>query len=235
MAAYDLEEQEQLAEIKAWWKQYGNLVTGIVIAASIGVLAWQGWNWYQRNQAAQASAVYGVLQRAVLERDTQKTKVAAGELVEKYGSTVYAQLGALTAAKALYESGDLKSAQAQLNWVADNGKDEIRDLGRLRLAAVLLDEKSYDEALKALSVSHGKGFDGRFAELKGDVLTAQGKKAEAAWLRWCCVKWIGVRVSSCRRISRATSSLWARKDLANSRHCSRPRGATDRKVVSAAP
>jgi predicted negative regulator of RcsB-dependent stress response len=180
MAAYDLEEQEQLAEIKAWWKQYGNLVTGIVIAASIGVLAWQGWNWYQRNQAAQASAVYGVLQRAVLERDTQKTKVAAGELVEKYSSTVYAQLGALTAAKALYESGDRKSAQAQLSWIADNGKDEIKDLGRLRLAAVLLDEKSYDEALKALSASHGAGFDGRFAEMKGDVLTAQGKKAEAA-------------------------------------------------------
>lgn len=180
MAAYDLEEQEQLAELKAWWKQHGNLVTGIVVAASIGVLAWQGWNWYQGNQAAKAAGVYGVLQRAALERDTQKTKTAAGELVEKFGSTAYAQLGALTAAKALYESGDLKSAKAQLNWVAENGKDELKDLGRLRLAAVLLDEKSYDEALKALSGSHGAGFDGRFAELKGDVLAAQGKKVEAA-------------------------------------------------------
>lgn len=180
MAAYDLEEQEQLAELKAWWKQYGNLVTGIVIAASIGVLAWQGWNYYQRNQAAQASAVYGVLQRAALERDTQKTKAAAGELVEKYGSTAYAQLGALIAAKALYESGDLKSAKAQLSWVADNGKDELKDLGRLRLVSVLLDEKAYDEALKVLSASHGASFDGRYAEMKGDVLAAQGKKAEAA-------------------------------------------------------
>lgn len=180
MAVYDLEEQEQLAELKAWWKQYGNRVTGVVIAASISVLVWQGWNWYQRNQAAQASAVYNMLQRAVLDRDTQKVKVAAGELVQKFGSTVYAQLGALTAAKALYEAGDLKSTQAQLNWVADNGKDELKDLGRLRLAAVLLDEKSYDDALKALSASHGAGFDVRFAELKGDVLTAQGKKAEAA-------------------------------------------------------
>lgn len=179
MAAYDLEEQEQLAEIKAWWKQYGNLVTGIVIAASIGVLVWQGWNWYQRNQAAKASAVYAVLQRAAIERDTQKTKSAAGELVEKFGSTAYAPLGALTAAKALYESGDIKSAKAQLNWVADNAHDELRDIGRLRLAAVLLDEKAYDEALKALSASHGAGFDARFAELKGDVYAAQGKKAEA--------------------------------------------------------
>jgi predicted negative regulator of RcsB-dependent stress response len=179
MAAYDLEEQEQLAEIKAWWKQYGNLVTGIVVAASIGVLAWQGWNWYQRNQAAQASAVYTVLQRAAAERDTQKTKSAAGELVEKFGRTAYAPLGALTAAKALYESGDIKSAKAQLNWVAENAHDELRDIGRLRLAAVLLDEKAYDEALKALSASHGAAFDGRFAELKGDVFAAQGKKSEA--------------------------------------------------------
>jgi predicted negative regulator of RcsB-dependent stress response len=179
MAAYDLEEQEQLAEIKAWWKQYGNLVTSIVVAASIGVLAWQGWNWYQRNQAAQASAVYTVLQRAAVERDTQKTKSAAGELVEKFGRTAYAPLGALTAAKALYESGDIKSAKAQLNWVAENAHDELRDIGRLRLAAVLLDEKAYDEALKALSASHGAAFGARFAELKGDVYAAQGKKAEA--------------------------------------------------------
>ena len=179
MAAYDLEEQEQLAEIKAWWKQYGNLVTGIVIAASLGVLAWQGWNWYQGKQAGEASGIYSVLQRAVLERDTQKTKAAAGELVEKFGRTAYASLGALTAAKALYEAGDIKSSRAQLAWVADNGKDELRDLGRLRLAAVQLDEKAYDEALKTLSASHSTAFDIRYAELKGDVLAAQDKKAEA--------------------------------------------------------
>lgn len=180
MAAYDLEEQEQLAELKAWWKQYGNLVTGIVVAASLGVLAWQGWTWYERKQSGEASGVYNVLQRAALERDTQKTKAAAGELVEKFGRTAYAPLGALTAAKALYESGDVKSAKAQLAWVAENGKDELRDLGRLRLAAVLLDEQAYDEALKTLSGSHGAGFAARFSELKGDVLTAQAKKAEAA-------------------------------------------------------
>lgn len=180
MATYDLEEQEQLAEIKAWWKQYGNLVTGLAVAAAIGVLAWQGWSWYQRNQSAQASAIYGVLQRAALERDTQKTKAAAGELVEKFSRTAYAPLGAMTAAKALFDAGDVKSAKAQLAWVAENGKDELRDLARLRLATVQLDEQAYDEALKTLGSSHGASFDLRFAELKGDVLTAQGKKGEAA-------------------------------------------------------
>ncbi|MBW7900288.1 MAG: tetratricopeptide repeat protein [Rhodocyclaceae bacterium] len=180
MAAYDLEEQEQLDALRAWWKQWGNLVTGLITAVALGVLAWQGWNWYQAQQAAQASGIYSVLQRAALERDTQKTKTAAGELIEKFGGTAYAPLGALIAAKALYDAGDLKSAKAQLAWVAENGKDELRDLGRLRLAAVLLDEQAYDEALKALSTSHEPAFDARYAELRGDVFIAQGKKDEAA-------------------------------------------------------
>jgi len=180
MAAYDLEEQEQLAELKAWWKQYGNLVTGLITAVAVGVIAWQGWNWYQQRQAAEASGLYNVLQRAALGKDTQKTKSAAGELVSKFGGTAYAQLGALTAAKVLYDAGDLQSAKAQLSWVAENGKDEFRDLGRLRLAAVLVDEKAYDEALKALSATPGESFAVRYAEARGDVLVAQGKPAEAA-------------------------------------------------------
>ncbi len=66
-----------------------------------------------------------------------------------------------------------------MSWVAENGKDEIRDLARLRLAAVQLDEQAYDEALKQLDAKHAPALDVRFLELKGDVLSAQGKKADA--------------------------------------------------------
>lgn len=179
MATYDLEEQEQLAEIKVWWKQYGNLVVGLLTAASIGVIAWQGWNWYQRNQTAQASMVYSVLQKSVLEKDSQRTKAASGELLEKFGGTTYAPLGALLTAKAMFDGGDTKTAKAQLLWVVEHGKDELRDLARVRLAAVLLDEKAYDEALKQLDGSVSAGFAMRFSETRGDVLNAQGKKSEA--------------------------------------------------------
>ncbi len=179
MAHYDLEEQEQIDTLKTWWKINGNLVTGLVTAVALGVVSWQGWNWYQRNQAGQASAIYGVLEQAVGARDNQRVKAAAGELAEKYGSTSYAPLGALVAAKASFEAGDLKTAKAQLSWAAENGRNEFRDLARLRLVAVLLDEKAYDEALKQLEGSHAAAFDTRFAELKGDVLAAQGKKSEA--------------------------------------------------------
>lgn len=179
MAHYDLEEQEQIDSIKTWWKMYGNLVTGVILAGSLAVIGWQGWNWYQRSQAAQASAIYGVLEQAVAVRDAQRVKAAAGELAEKFGGTSYAALGALVAARQSFDAGDLKTARAQLTWAADNGKDEIRDLARLRLAAVLLDEKAYEDALKQLDSAHAAAFAARFLELKGDVLAAQGKKAEA--------------------------------------------------------
>ncbi len=179
MAHYDLEEQEQIDTLKTWWKMYGNLVTGVVVAASIGVIGWQGWNWHQRSQAGQASAIYGVLEQAAAMRDGQKVKSAAGELAEKFGGTTYAWLGALVAARQSFDAGDLKTAKAQLTWAADNAKDEVKDLARLRLAAVLLDEKAYDEALKQLEAGHAAAFDARFLELKGDVLASQGKAPEA--------------------------------------------------------
>lgn len=179
MAHYDLEEQEQIDSIRTWWKMYGNLVTGIVVAGSLAVIGWQGWNWHQRSQSAQASAIYAALEQAVAVRDAQKVKAAAGELAEKFGGTSYAALGALVAARQSFDAGDLKTAKAQLTWAAEHGKDEIRDLARLRLASVLLDEKAYDDALKQLEAAHAAAFAARFLELKGDVLAASGKKPEA--------------------------------------------------------
>jgi predicted negative regulator of RcsB-dependent stress response len=179
MATYDLEEQEQLDEIKTWWKQYGNLLTNALTAVALAVIAWQGWNWYQRDQSAQASMVYSVLQKAVQNKDSQQTKAASGELLAKFGGTKYASLGALTAAKAMIDAGDAKTAKLQLLWVVENGKDELRDLARLRLAAVLLDEKAYDQALQQLDGGVSAAFEARFLDNRGDVFSAQGKKAEA--------------------------------------------------------
>ena len=179
MATYDLEEQEQLAEIKAWWKLYGNLVVNALTVAAVVVIAWQGWNWYQRSQSGQAAMLYDVLQKAVYEKDAQRITAASGELLEKFGGSDYAALGALTAAKAMVEAGDGKTAKLKLLWVVEHSKHELRELARLRLVALLLDEKAYDEALKQLDGKVSPAFAVRFAESRGDVLSAQGKKAEA--------------------------------------------------------
>ncbi|MCX7163575.1 MAG: tetratricopeptide repeat protein [Betaproteobacteria bacterium] len=180
MATYDLEEQEQLDELKTWWKMYGNLVTAILVAVALAAVAWQGWNWWQRDQAVQASAVFSGLQTAATQRDARRARELAGELIDKYSSTAYAGMGALLAARVQVDAGDAKNARVQLTWAADNAKDSgLRDLARLRLAAVMLDEKAYDEAMKQLAAEPAAGFSPRFAELRGDVFAAQGKTAEA--------------------------------------------------------
>ena len=179
MAAYDLEEQEQLAEVKAWWKQYGNLLINILTAAAVIAAAWQGWNWYQRKQTGEAAAVYGVLQKAVQESNLQAVKQTSGELLEKYPRSSYAPMGALNAAKVMADNGDAKTARLQLAWVVDKGKNEVRELARLRLAALMIDDKEFDQALKSLEAKPVAGFEARFADARGDVLRAQGKVSEA--------------------------------------------------------
>lgn len=180
MATYDLEEQEQLDELKTWWKMYGNLVTGILVAVALAVAGWQGWNWWQRQQAAQASAVFTGLQSAAAQQDAKRARELAGELIDKYSSTAYAGMGALLAARIQIDVGDTKNARVQLAWAAENAKDSgLRELARLRLAAVMLDEKAYDEAMKQLATEPLAAFAPRFAELRGDIFAAQGKAAEA--------------------------------------------------------
>lgn len=176
MAAFDLEEQEQISSIKAWWNQYGNLVTGGLLAVAVGMAAYQGWNWYQRTESLAASATYGRLEKAVVAKDVKSVKEAAGELLEKHGSTAYAGMGALVSAKVLFDSGDVKSAHAQLAWAKDHAQDEeIKDLARLRLAHVMLDEKLQEDALKLLEKDPVPALASRFLDLKGDILVLQGK------------------------------------------------------------
>lgn len=177
--AYDLEEQEQLDAFKTWWKANGNMVITAAGVAVVSFLAVQGWKYYQHNQAAQASAQYQTL----IQTDAKEIKVVralSAELMDKYASTPYAGRAAVYAAKANYAAKDSKSAAAQLAWAEKNAKeDSVKAIAQLQLAAIQLDEKNYDEALKTLAEKHDGGFDGLFADLKGDVLVAQGKRADA--------------------------------------------------------
>jgi predicted negative regulator of RcsB-dependent stress response len=176
----DLEEQEKVAELRAWWNHYGTLLTAILVAAALGAAGWSGWHWYQRGQAAEASVLYETLSKAAQENDAKALRDAGGSLVESYPRTLYASMGALLSARFYFDRNDLKSAKAQLQWVVERSpSDEFRDLARLRLGAVLLDEKAYDEALKVAEAPHGAAFDAQFAALKGDILVARNQAADA--------------------------------------------------------
>ena len=176
----DLEEQEQVAELKAWWNRWGTLLLAAAVAAALGFSGWTWWKSREARQAGQASALYETVARASQAGDAKALRDASGALVESYSATHYASMGALVAARYYFDHRDLKSAKAQLQWVIDHGATgDFRDLARLRLGAVLLDEKAYDEALKAAEAPHAAAYDAQFAALKGDILVAKSQPAEA--------------------------------------------------------
>jgi len=178
--ALDLEEQEQLAELKTWWQQHGMRIVAVIAAVAIAFAGWQGWRWHQASQTAQAGALYDQLARGAQTGDAKAVRDAAGSLIESFPRTLYASMGALTAARFHFDRSDLQSAKAQLQWVVESSPHEdFRDLARLRLAAVLLDEKLHDEALKVLDAPRGAAYDAHYAALRGDVLVAKSQPAEA--------------------------------------------------------
>ncbi len=178
--AYDLEEQEQLAEMKAWWNKYGNFILTVITIVLLGFAAYNGWQWYQREQASQAAGVYGQLEKALAARDADKVGAFAEMLTSKYGGTAYATMAALQAAKVQAEAGKADRARESLQWVIDKSSHgELKAIAQVRLAGVLLDEKKYDEALKALAGDVPAAQVAAVADRRGDVLVAQNKLEEA--------------------------------------------------------
>jgi predicted negative regulator of RcsB-dependent stress response len=182
----DLEEQEQLAQLKHFWAQYGNLITWVLIIALGGFAAFNGWNWWQREQAVKAGAMFDELDRAAEAGDAEKAARVFSDLRERFARTVFAQQGGLLTAKLQFDKGQLEKARASLAWVAENAaEDEYKTVARLRLAGLLMDQKQYDEALKQLDAATAKDFAALVGDRRGDVLLAQGKKdeAKAAYLK----------------------------------------------------
>jgi len=178
--AYDLQEQEQLEELKSWWNEYGNLVILGATLAVLVVAGFQGWRYYRHSQSLAAVALYEQLEQAERAGDQKKVRDIAGEIVARYGSTPYGAFAALSAARVSFEGGELAEAKSQLTWVVEHARrDEIRDIARLRLAGVLLDEKNYGEALKLVEAKPEDTMAGLYADLKGDILLAQGNNADA--------------------------------------------------------
>jgi len=177
--ALDLEEQDQLDALKTWWKVYGNIITAAVVLFAIGFAGYRGWEYYQHQQSIQASIKYEALSQ-LNKTDIKAVKSITAELIEKFPSTPYAGRAAIAAAQSNYLAKDIKSAKAQLEWAIKNAKeDSVQAVALLQLAGLQAEEKEFDAALQTLATKHDAGFDGLFADLKGDVLAAQGKNAEA--------------------------------------------------------
>jgi len=178
--AYDLQEQEQIEAIKSWWERYGTLVIAAVVACVLTITAFQGWRYYRHQQSIAAVTLYDQLTQAERANDHKRVRDIAAQVIDRYSRTPYAAMAALSAARAAFETGDLDAAKTHLQWVIERAREEeMKDLARLRLAGVLLDQKKHDEALALVNAPHSAAFDALYADMKGDILLAQGKRGDA--------------------------------------------------------
>lgn len=178
--AYDHEEQEQLAQLKAFWAKYGTVITALFTLIALTFAGYRGWQYFQQKQAMQAAVVYEALAEGAKAKDMAQVKEASGVLLDKYKRTAYAQMGALIAASSYVEAKDVRAAKAQLEWVIEHARDDMFEhLARVRLAGILLDEKAYDAGLKLLAAEPPKSFAGQYADRRGDLFAAQNKAKEA--------------------------------------------------------
>jgi predicted negative regulator of RcsB-dependent stress response len=176
----DLEEQEQLDELKHFWKRWGDLITWLLIAVLGGYAAWMGWQSYAAKQALQSAALYDTVERSAISGDDALLDRSLSDIKDKFAGTSYAQQAALLAAR-VYQAKDRKDdAKAQLAWVIDKAGDEgYQALARLRLAALLIDDKAYDEARKHLTAKTPESFAPLMADRLGDLAMLQAQPAEA--------------------------------------------------------
>ncbi|MDM0034131.1 tetratricopeptide repeat protein [Variovorax sp. J22P271] len=176
----DLEEQEQLDQLKHFWNTYGTLITWVVLLAAGAFVAWNGWQYFQRNKAAQASALYDEIERSAQAGDAARIERALSDMKDKFAGTAYAQQAGLLAARALHDKGNAEASRAALAWVSEHAVDPgYQAVAKLRLAGELLEAKQYDEALKALAGEVPKEFEALAADRKGDIYLTQGKREEA--------------------------------------------------------
>ena len=177
--SYDFEEQERIAELKAWWEDNRWYVAGGVVAALLAFGGYRGWVHWSTQQAEDAAAMYTPVAEAAKGKDEKKTADSAQALIDKHPRSYFASESALVLAKNAFEAGNLDEAKKRLEWVLANGVEEHRGIARIRLASVLLDQKKYDEALKALDGNRDEAFAALAADLRGDIMLAQNRLDEA--------------------------------------------------------
>ena len=176
----DLEEQEQIDELKHFWKRWGDLITWVLIAVLAVYAGWVGLQAWQNKQAAQSAVLFDTVDRAAASADMALLDRAVADIEDKFASTNYAQQAALLAARVYQDKNRAADARKHLAWVIDKTSDQgYESLARLRLSALLIQDKAFDEAAKQVSAKAPASFEPLFADRLGDIAMLQGQTDKA--------------------------------------------------------
>jgi predicted negative regulator of RcsB-dependent stress response len=178
--SYNLEEQDQIEQLRAFWQQWGTVISGLLLVAALAWAGWSGWHWWVNRRAGQASSLYSQLDQRIAASDLKDAAPIFGKLQSDFASTVYAQMGALALARAYVNAGQQAQALPVLGWAAAHGPVAAqRAAAMLNLAALQIDARQYEAALHTLQTPPAPAFGALFLTRRGDVYAAQGERAQA--------------------------------------------------------
>ena len=177
--AYSIEEEQEINQLKDWWKENGKTIIVAFILGVGGMFGWRYWQSHQAEQIAQASAQYDALIYSV-QQDEQAKKANIEQFVQANSKTAYAVFALLDEAKKATEKQDFAAAELNLNQALTQSQDEVlTSIVALRLSAVQFQLGQLDNALTTLNQVKGESFNARKAILTGDIQVAKGDKVAA--------------------------------------------------------
>lgn len=177
--AYSIEEEQEINQLKDWWKENGKTIIVAFILGMGGMFGWRYWQAHQAKQIAQASAQYDALIYSA-QQDEQAKKANIEQFVQANSKTAYAVFALLDEAKKATEKQDFAAAEVNLNQALTQSQDEVlTSIVALRLSAVQFQLGQLDNALTTLNQVKGESFDARKAILTGDIQVAKGDKVAA--------------------------------------------------------
>jgi hypothetical protein len=177
--AYSIEEEQEINQLKDWWKENGKTIIVAFILGVGGMFGWRYWQAHQAEQIAQASAQYDALIYSA-QQDEQAKKANIEQFVQANSKTAYAVFALLDEAKKATEKQDFAAAEVNLNQALTQSQDEVlTSIVALRLSAVQFQLGQLDNALTTLNQVKGESFNARKAILTGDIQVAKGDKVSA--------------------------------------------------------
>ena len=177
--AYSIEEEQEINQLKDWWKENGKTIIVAFILGVGGMFGWRYWQAHQAEQIAQASAQYDALIYSA-QQDEQAKKANIEQFVQANSKTAYAVFALLDEAKKATEKQDFAAAEVNLNQALTQSQDEVlTSIVALRLSAVQFQLGQLDNALTTLNQVKGESFNARKAILTGDIQVAKGDKIAA--------------------------------------------------------
>jgi len=168
---------DQLANLKNWWKQYGKAVVAGVVIGLLLLAGGNYWRQYTFKRAETASLLYESLLTDFQQGKSDAVSATAAKLMQDYEATPYAGKSALLLARQQFDARDIAGARTQLEWATKHATDAaVQHSARLRLARLLLDQGDVAPALALVDIKDTGGFASEYEELKADALLAQGNR-----------------------------------------------------------